>query len=79
MHIRPKTYLHLLSRLRGFRVLLSRDPAPTNQEASPLLIFIAIVLALLLAILEVDLHSTELRAPGLLGDSVAASSMLWAP
>ena len=79
MHIRPKAYLHVLSRLRVFRVWLSHGSAPTNQAASPLLIFVAIVLALLLAILEVDLHSAELRALGLLGDSVAASSMLWGP
>jgi hypothetical protein len=75
----PKAYLHVLSRLRGLRVWLSRGSRPTNREVSPLLIFIATALALLLAILQVDLHSAELRSLGLRGDSVAASSMLWAP
>jgi hypothetical protein len=79
MHIRPKTYLHLMSRLRGVRVALARRHGPADQHVSPLLIFIAIVLTLLLAMLEVDLHSAELRALGLLGDPNAANSVLFGP
>ncbi len=68
VHIRPKAYLQVLLRLRRLHVWLSHHPNPTRQEASPLLIFIAVVLAVLLAILEVDQHSAALRTLGLLGD-----------
>ena len=68
MHIRPKAYLQVLSRLRRLHDWVSHRPSPICQEASPLLIFIAIGLALLLAILEVDLHGAALRSLGLLGD-----------
>jgi hypothetical protein len=66
MHIRPKAYLQVLS--RRVHIWLSRLPSPTNQEASPLLIFIAVVLALLLAILEVDRHGATLQFLGLPGN-----------
>jgi hypothetical protein len=67
MQVRSKAYLRMISRLRALRALLSPSEDPTAQEASPLLIYIAVVLALFLAMLEVDLHSAELRSLGLTG------------
>jgi hypothetical protein len=68
MQIRSKAYLLMISHLRTLRALLSSADDPGTGTASPLLIYVAIVLALLLAILEVDQHDAELRALGLLGD-----------
>ncbi|KGT75694.1 hypothetical protein MA20_31255 [Bradyrhizobium japonicum] len=76
MQIRSKAHLLMVSHLRGLRALLAsaHDPAvKTSKEASSLLIFIAVVLTLLLAILEVDQHRATLQSLGLLGD---LSSML---
>lgn len=74
MHIRPKAYLQVLLRLRRLHVWLSHHPNPTSQEASPLLIFVAVVLAVLLAILEVDQQSAALRTLGLLGEPTGTLS-----
>ena len=67
MQIRPKTYLHFISLWRSLRDAIPphRDDVPA--EASPSLIFTAVVLVLLLAILEVDAHRGELESLGLLG------------
>lgn len=73
MYIRPKAYFQALSRLRRLHIWLSLRPSLTNQDASPLLIFIAVVLALLLAILEVDQHGAALQSLGLLGDPTSTS------
>jgi hypothetical protein len=67
MHIRSRAYLQVISRLRALRLLLSPPDNPAAQETSPLLIYIAIVLACLWAMLEADLHSVELQALGLGG------------
>jgi hypothetical protein len=64
MHIRSNAYLQMIARLRVLRALFS-NTEPVAQQTSPLLIFIAVGLALLLAMLEVDRHSAELQAPGL--------------
>ena len=68
MQIHPKTYLQFISRFWHFRVLPPRDRNPATRDASPLLIYIVAVLALLLAILEVDRHSTPFQSPGHVGD-----------
>jgi hypothetical protein len=69
MHIRSKAYLHMLSRLRDARGRLAPREDAASREASPLLIYIAVVLVLLLAMLEIDRHSAELRSMGLMGDT----------
>jgi len=69
MHMRPKAYLQVFSRLQRLHLWQSRRSNSTNQEASPLLTFIAVVLALLLAMLEVDQHGAPLQSLGLLGDT----------
>jgi hypothetical protein len=52
---------------RSLRDAISPHHDDVPAEASPLLIFIAAVLALLLAILEVDAHRAELNSLGLSG------------
>ncbi|WP_445221454.1 hypothetical protein ACKWRH_16660 [Bradyrhizobium sp. Pa8] len=82
MQIRSKTYLLMVSHLRGLRALLSsaHDPvAKTSKEASPLLIFVAVVLTLLLAILEVDQHHALLKSLGLLSDLSSMQPNLMGP
>lgn len=67
MQIRSKAYLHLISLWRSFRDSIPprQEDAPT--EASPFLIYAAVVLLFLLAILEVDAHRGVLESLGLLG------------
>lgn len=55
----------MISRLRTLRIWLSPSEDPAAREASPLLIYIVVVLVLLLAILEIDLHKIELQSLGL--------------
>jgi len=67
MHIRSKTYLQMLARLRALGHSMSHVSEPASQEASPSLIFVVVGLTLMLAMLEADLHSAELHALGLFG------------
>jgi hypothetical protein len=69
MQIRSRAYVQLIARLRALRVRRRQSDDAKAQQASPLLVYIATVLALLLVILEVDLHGGQLRSLGLLGDS----------
>ena len=66
MQIRPKTYLHLISLWRSLRDAISPHHDNVPAEASPSLIYAAVVLTLLLAILEVDARRGELEWLGLL-------------
>jgi hypothetical protein len=66
MQIRPKTYLHFLSLWRSLRDAIPPHHNDVPREASPSLIYAAVVLAFLLAILEVDAHRGELEWLGLL-------------
>jgi hypothetical protein len=50
-----------------------------SADTSPLLIFIAIVLLLMLSILVTDLYRDELRALGLVGSEPGIASALMAP
>jgi hypothetical protein len=67
MQMRSKTYLHFVSAWRSLRDAIPprRDGVPA--ETSPSLIFIAVVLVFLLAVLEIDAHRAELESLGLLG------------
>jgi hypothetical protein len=67
MQIRPKTYLHLISLWRSLRDAISPHHDDVPAEASPSLIYTAVVLAVFLAILEIDAHRGELASLGLLG------------
>lgn len=75
MQIRSKA---LIARLRAMGG--SRAPHnPAAEKASPLLIYVAVVLALLLAILEVDVHGAYLQSTGLLGGSGAINPIFLSP
>jgi hypothetical protein len=51
----------------------------TNRSASPLLIFVAAALFLILSILLVDLHRDELRALGLAGGAERIDAIFISP
>lgn len=71
-------FLRMIARLRGLRALDGlRDPAA--QEASPFLILVAVVLALLLAILEAELQSAELQSLGLFRNTLFNDPLLTGP
>ena|SRR5438067_11756884 len=78
MQGRSGPLLRMISRLRAVRVLMSA-PDPAAREASPLLILTVIVLVLLLAILEVDLHSADLQSLGLMGDAFSVDPVFKSP
>jgi hypothetical protein len=67
MQMRPKTYLHFMSLWRSLRDAIPPHDDDVPAETSPSLIYAAVVLAFLLALLEVDAHRGELEAVGLLG------------
>ena len=67
MQIRPKAYLHLISLWRSLRDAIPPHHDRVRAEASPSLIYVAVVLAFLVAILEVDAHRDELQSLGLIG------------
>ncbi|MVT75203.1 hypothetical protein GPL20_19555 [Bradyrhizobium cajani] len=79
MQEHPKAYLQLILRLWHFRALPPRHRDPGAQDASPLLVYIVVVLALLLAVLEVDVHRTQLQSLGLLGDPVGINPIFMSP
>jgi hypothetical protein len=51
----------------------------TNRSASPLLIYIAAALFLVLSILVIDLHRDELRALGLAGGAERINPVFMSP
>jgi hypothetical protein len=71
MQIRPKAYVHLIWLWRWLRDSIPPHHGDVPAEASPILIYAAVVLAFLLAILEVDAHRGELEALGLSGSAFA--------
>jgi hypothetical protein len=79
MHIRSKAYGHFLSICRSLRDLMSPHDQNVPTETSPSLVFAAAVLALLLTILEMDLHRTELHLVGLMHDTAALNPVFMSP
>ena len=79
MHIRSRTYLHLISMWRSLRDAIPPHQDNVPAEASPALIYAAIVLAFLLAILEVDAHRVELEALGLLASDYPVPAAFLSP
>jgi hypothetical protein len=77
MQIRPKTYLHFMSAWRSLRDAIPPRDGAGPAETSPFLIYIAVILAFFLVVLEVDAHRGELKSLGLLGhdDPIQASFM----
>jgi hypothetical protein len=78
MQIRSRTYLQVISTLRALRVLLSHDNDPT-AKASPILLYIAVALTLLLVMIEVDLHSAELQSLGFRGGPFLVDPIFMSP
>ena len=78
MQGRSRPLLQMISWLRAVRGLLSA-PDPAAREASPLLILTVVVLALLLAILEVDMHSADLQSLGLMGEAFSIDPVFKSP
>lgn len=79
MQIRPKTYLHLISLWRSLRDMISPHHHGMPGEASSSLIYTAVVLAFLLAILEVDAHRGELESLGLSGSDYSIQAVFLSP
>jgi len=79
MHIRSNAYGHFLSICRSLRELMSPHDQSVPTETSPSLVFAAAVLALLLTILEMDLHRTELHLVGLMHDTAALNPVFMSP
>jgi hypothetical protein len=79
MQIRPKTYLHFILLWRSFRDCIPPHDRDVPAETSPSLIFAVVVLAFLLAILEVDAHRGELELFGLLGNAYPIPAAFLSP
>ena len=79
MQIRSKTYLHFISLWRSLRNLISPHDGDVPRQTSPSLIWIAVVLATFLAILEVDLHGGELESLGLRGNHAPPPAAFLSP
>jgi hypothetical protein len=79
MQIRPKTYLHFMSLWRSIRDAIPPHHDDVPREAAPLLIYAAVVLAFLFAILEVDAHRGELERLGLLPSDYSIQAPLLGP
>jgi hypothetical protein len=78
MQGRSRPLLRMIARLRAAHAFMIA-PDPAAREASPLLVLTMIVLALLLVILEVDLHSADLESWGAMGNSFSADPMFKSP
>lgn len=78
MQGRSRPLLRMILWLRAIRVLLIA-PDPASRQASPLLVLPVVVLMLLLAILEVDLHSADLRSLGLMDDVFSIDPVFKSP
>jgi hypothetical protein len=79
MQMRPKAYLHLISLWRSLRQAIPPHHRHVPAEASPSLVYAAIVLAFLLAILEVDTHRVELDALGLIASDYPVPTAFVSP
>jgi hypothetical protein len=79
MQMRPKTYLHFISLWRSLRDAIPPHHDNVPAEGPPSLIYTAVVLALLLAILEVDAHRGELESLGLVGSDYPIQAAFLSP
>ncbi|MBR1293761.1 hypothetical protein CO683_17315 [Bradyrhizobium ottawaense] len=68
----------MMARLRAVRAL-DGPQDPISREASPFLILVAIVLALLFSILEVDLNTAALQSVGLMGNGFSIDPIFKSP
>ncbi|MDA9469359.1 hypothetical protein [Bradyrhizobium sp. CCBAU 53415] len=75
MQIRSKSLPRSCSLRRGIQSLV----APAESRTHPLLVFCAVVLLALFAILEIDLHTAQLQAIGLLGHGTGIDPVFLSP
>jgi hypothetical protein len=79
MQIRSKAHEHLISICRSLRDLVPPHDQNVLAPASPSLAYTAAVLALLLAILELDHHRADLQLVGLMSDRDQIDSIFLSP
>ncbi len=79
MHIRSNAYGHFLSICRSLRELMSPHDQSVPTETSPSLVFATVVLAVLLTILEIDLHQAELHLVGFVLDKDTVDPIFMSP
>ena len=79
MQIRSWTYLQLASLWRSLRHLMRPLNGEASAETSPLLIYIAVVVVLLLVVLKIDAHQLELESLGLLANNYPVPAALLGP
>ena len=77
MQIRSKSPAQGFSLRRGIQSFIV--PGKGRAEAHPLLVFSVVVLLALLAILEIDLHTAQLQAIGLLGHGTGIDPVFLSP
>ena len=75
----PERYKHFISIFRSLRDLLSPHDRDVPAQASSSLVYTAVVLALLLAMLEIDLHQSELQMLWLVTDPSTVDSVFMGP
>jgi hypothetical protein len=74
-----KTYKQFISCCRSLRDLIAPHDHSGPTQTSPFLVFTATVLGLLLTILEIDIHSVNLRWLGLMASQDLVDPMLLGP
>jgi len=79
MQMRYKGYLQFISLWRSLRDLRSPNDDNAQARASPALVFTAIVLVSLLAILALDAHRSELESLGLLASNQPLEGIFLSP
>jgi hypothetical protein len=72
-------YARVVSFGRSTRSRISAHGETTGTSASPILTYTVAALFLMLAILEVDLHRDELRAPGLVSSEQRIQAIVAGP
>ena len=79
MQIRPWTYLLFTSLRRSHRHLMRPLDGGASAETSPLLVYIAVVLVLLLVVLEIDAHRVVPESAGLPATNCPVPAALLGP
>jgi ABC-type transport system involved in cytochrome c biogenesis permease component len=79
MQTRFKEYLQFISPWRSHRYLRSPNDDNTRSRASPALVFTAVVLASLLAILVIDAHRGDLEQLELLAGDFPVEAISLSP
>lgn len=78
MQIQSKALPQSFSLRRSFQSFTAPNPSRT-ETAHPLLLVAAVVLLTLFAMVEVDLHSAQLHAIGLLGHGTGIDPVFLSP